>query len=106
MKKELLLLALCLLIDISYAVRCFQCASVDGRHCPDHSKMVDSENHDACITWMLGNGTVILQNVVMFQNECTGAKIDFWTRFINLYYQVQNYTLHSNRVNHICNLNY
>ena len=50
--------------------------------------MVESEDHDACITWRLGNGTVILQNVVTYESECTPAKLDFWTRFINLYYQV------------------
>ena len=43
--------------------------------------------HDACITWKLGNGSVILQNVVVFENECTAPKIEFWTRFIDLYYQ-------------------
>jgi hypothetical protein len=49
--------------------------------------MVESSQHDACITWRLGNSTVILQNVVVFENECTAPKIDFWTRFIDLYYQ-------------------
>ena len=71
----------------AFGLQCWQCASVDGRHCPDNAKLVDSATHDACITWRLGNGTIILQNVVMFENECTTAKVDFWTRFINLYYQ-------------------
>ena len=68
-------------------LQCWQCASVDNRSCPEDAKMVDSSTHDACITWRLGNGTVILQNVVMFENECTITKISFWTRFIDLYYQ-------------------
>ena len=88
MKKIFTLALLSLYLSPSEAVRCYQCASVDGRSCPESAKIVDSGTHDACITWRLGNGTVILQNVVMFENECTAAKIDFWTRFINLYYQV------------------
>ncbi len=72
---------------LSVGLQCLQCAAVDGRTCPNDAKMVDSATHDACITWRLGNGTVILQNVVLFENECTAPKIEFWTNFIDLYYQ-------------------
>ena len=46
-----------------------------------------STQHDACITWRVGNGTVLLQNLVRFSEECAASKIKFWSNFIDLYYQ-------------------
>ncbi len=56
----LLLLSLLLCRDAS-ALRCWQCAAVGGRRCPAGAEAVDSLAHDSCITWTLGNGSVILQ---------------------------------------------
>ena len=81
------LLALSQLPAACWALQCWQCASVDDKRCPEDAKMVESDAHDACITWRLGNGTVLLQNVVVFESECTVDKINFWTKFINLYYR-------------------
>ncbi len=82
-----LLMQLCLCGFGAEAIRCWQCASVDGKMCPESAQLVESASHDSCIVWSLGNGTVLLQNVVRFSNECTATKKDFWTRFINLYYR-------------------
>ena len=78
---------LCCVVGGAEALQCWQCASVDDKRCPEDAKMVESDSHDACITWRLGNGTVLLQNVVVFKSECTVEKINFWTKFINLYYR-------------------
>ena len=75
-------------LQVGSAMRCWQCAAVDGRRCPEDAKLVRSPAHDACITWRVGNGTVLLQNLVRFDEECIGSKVDFWSRFIDLYYQV------------------
>jgi hypothetical protein len=69
------------------AVRCWQCAAVDGRNCPKDAQLMNSLAHDACITWRIANGTVLLQNLVRFSEECSGSKVNFWSRFIDLYYQ-------------------
>lgn len=34
------------------------------------------------MTWRLGNGTVILQNFVQFEEECTQERRHFWRRYI------------------------
>ena len=49
--------------------------------------LVNSMQHDACITWRVGNGTVLLQNLVRFSEECAPSKIKFWSNFIDLYYR-------------------
>ena len=67
--------------------RCWQCAAVDGRKCPEDATLVSSLTHDSCITWRNGNNTVLLQNLVRFSEECTTSKVDFWSKFIDLYYQ-------------------
>ncbi len=77
---------LLLLVPSASGLRCWQCASVGGRRCPDAAEPVDSLTHDSCITWRLGNGSVILQNAVIFEKECTPSKVEFWTNFINMYY--------------------
>ena len=46
-----------------------------------------SETHNACITWRLGNGTILLQNLVSAEEECTDEKISFWSQFVDLYYK-------------------
>ena len=46
-----------------------------------------SEGHNACITWRLGNGTILLQNLVSAEEECTEEKIRFWSQFVDLYYK-------------------
>lgn len=74
-------------IKSSHAIRCWQCAAVDGRKCPDDAKLVNSLAHDSCITWRVGNGSVLLQNLVRFSEECTTSKVNFWSRFIDLYYR-------------------
>jgi hypothetical protein len=81
------LLAASLLPAASLAVQCWQCASTEGKACPDDAKLFTSGSHDACITWRLGNGTVLLQNLVMAQEECTDEKVSFWSRFVDLYYK-------------------
>ena len=43
--------------------------------------------HDACITWRVGNGSILLQNLVRYSEECTASKIKFWSKFIDLYYR-------------------
>ena len=52
-----------------------------------NQKIVDSNTHDACITWRAGNGTILLQNVVRRAEECTKSRIDFWSSFIDMYYR-------------------
>ena len=47
----------------------------------------DFEDHDACITWQLANGTILFQNVVRSDEECHPDKIVFWSNFIDLYYK-------------------
>ncbi len=74
-------------VEVTEAMRCWQCAAVDGRRCPEDAQLVNSQAHDSCITWRVGNGTVLLQNLVRFSEECTGSKINFWSKFIDLYYQ-------------------
>ena len=46
-----------------------------------------SDTHNACITWRLGNGTILLQNLVSAEDECTEEKIGFWSQFVDLYYK-------------------
>ena len=60
---------------------------MDGSLCPNDAKLVDSPDHDACITWRLANGTVLFQNVVRFDEECKGDKVVFWSNFIDLFYK-------------------
>ena len=69
------------------AIQCWQCAAVDGRKCPQDASIVNSLAHDACITWRVGNGTVLLQNLVRLNEECTPSKVNFWSNFIDLYYR-------------------
>ena len=45
------------------------------------------DTHNACITWRLGNGTILLQNLVSAEEECTDEKISFWSQFVDLYYK-------------------
>ena len=71
----------------SQAIQCYQCAAVDGRQCPQDASIVNSLAHDACITWRVGNGTVLLQNLVRLSEECTPSKVNFWSNFIDLYYR-------------------
>ncbi|CAB4060665.1 unnamed protein product [Lepeophtheirus salmonis] len=68
-------------------LHCWKCASVDQQYCPENAVIVTASNEfNACVTWRLGNGTVILQNVVKFDEECTHSKIAFWSKFIDVYY--------------------
>ena len=67
--------------------QCWQCAAAEGRRCPDQAVSTSSAGHDACITWRHGNGSILLQNVVMSVSECSEERIQFWSRFVNLYYQ-------------------
>lgn len=46
-----------------------------------------SDSHSACITWRLGNGTILLQNLVTAEEECTDEKVAFWSQFVDLYYK-------------------
>jgi len=55
--------------------------------CPSESEPFTSSTHDACITWRLGNGTILLQNLVTAQEECTDEKVAFWSQFVDLYYK-------------------
>ncbi|CAB4060786.1 unnamed protein product [Lepeophtheirus salmonis] len=72
---------------IASELHCWKCASVDKQTCPENAVIVPAGNEfNACVTWRLGNGTVILQNVVKFEQECTQSKIAFWSKFINMYY--------------------
>ena len=75
------------LLPLSLAIQCWQCASTEGRSCPGDAKKFTSSSHDACITWRLGNGTILLQNLVHAQEECTDEKVSFWSRFVDLYYK-------------------
>ena len=54
---------------------------------PQKQKIVESNTHDACITWRAGNGTILLQNVVRRVEECTNSRIKFWSSFIDMYYR-------------------
>ena len=74
-------------VPFSSAIRCWQCAAVDGRTCPEDANLVNSNAHDACITWRVGNGSILLQNLVRFSEECTPSKVNFWSKFIDLYYR-------------------
>jgi len=75
------------LVAKSSAITCWQCASTDGKVCPSEAKSFSSSSHDACITWRLGNGTILLQNLVNAQEECTDEKVSFWSQFVDLYYK-------------------
>jgi len=90
MKGGILLIpvSLLLLAHNSQGLQCYQCANTDGKVCPYDASTFTSSSHDACITWRLGNGSIILQNLVSAADECTGEKVKFWSRFIDLYYNV------------------
>ena len=45
----------------AHGLTCYQCANTDGKLCPFDATTFTSSSHDACITWKLGNGSVILQ---------------------------------------------
>ena len=81
------LLVLLTVTPLSLAIQCWQCASTEGKKCPEGAKRFSSSSHDACITWRLGNGTILLQNLVNAQEECTDEKVSFWSRFVDLYYK-------------------
>ena len=51
------------------------------------TKVIESNAHDACITWRAGNGTILLQNVVRKDEECVKSRLTFWSQFIDLYYR-------------------
>ena len=89
MKEKLLIRCFLLtsILQYSQAIQCYQCAAVDGRQCPQDASIVNSLAHDACITWRVGNGTVLLQNLVRLSEECTPSKVNFWSNFIDLYYR-------------------
>ena len=87
LRSSILLAILSTLCRLASTIRCWQCASVDGSICPNDAKLIDSSSHNACITWKLANGTVLLQNVVRFDEECLPQKIKFWSNFIDLYYK-------------------
>ena len=36
---------------------------------------------------ILSNGSVLLQNVVVSLNECSQERIQFWSRFVDIYYK-------------------
>ena len=50
-------------------------------------KVIESNDHDSCITWIAGNGTILLQNIVRHNEECVKSRVIFWSNFINMYYQ-------------------
>ena len=50
-------------------------------------KVIESNDHDSCITWIAGNGTILLQNIVRQNEECVESRVMFWSNFINMYYQ-------------------
>jgi len=75
------------LLPASQAVQCWQCASTAGTACPYQAKPVKSNTHDGCITWRHGNGSILLQNLVVSQNECTEERVAFWSKFVDLYYK-------------------
>jgi len=83
----LIFIALVCHFPISWAIQCWQCASTDGALCPYQAKPFLSSAHDACIIWRHGNGSVLLQNLVVSQNECTYERIVFWSKFVDLYYK-------------------
>ena len=85
--KTLIFLYFAFIFKVNYAIRCWQCAAVDGRSCPEDANLVNSNTHDACTTWRVGNGSILLQNLVRFSEECTSSKINFWGNFIDLYYK-------------------
>ena len=75
------------LLPVTFSITCYQCASADGNSCPSVAKSFTSDSHNACITWRLGNGTILLQNLVTAEDECTDEKISFWSQFVDLYYK-------------------
>lgn len=75
------------MITASRAIQCWQCASTSGKVCPYEAKPFLSSAHDACITWRHGNGSILLQNLVVSQNECTDERVAFWSKFVDLYYK-------------------
>jgi len=75
------------LLPVTFSITCYQCASADGNSCPTVAKSFTSDSHNACITWRLGNGTILLQNLVTAEDECTDEKISFWSQFVDLYYK-------------------
>ena len=80
------MLVLILLPATAAAITCWQCASTEGKRCPDQAETFSSSKHDACITWRLGNGTILLQNLVTAAEECSDEKVAFWSQFVDLYY--------------------
>ena len=50
-----------MVIHQSVGLQCYQCANTDGKVCPYDATTFTSNSHDACITWRLGNGSIILQ---------------------------------------------
>ena len=62
------------------SMQCLQCAMLEGwpTVCPDDGVLESLEVWDACMTWTLDNGTVVLQNFVMAEDDCTEDRLEFW----------------------------
>ena len=73
----------------SQGIQCWQCAATEGRECPGQAVPARSTQHTACITWTHGNGSVLLQNVVVGERECGPDRLQFWARFVDLYYKAK-----------------
>jgi hypothetical protein len=87
MKRKLYFLYLSSILSTVHGIHCWQCASTSGKVCPYQAKPVLSSGHDACIVWRHGNGSILLQNLVVSQNECTEDRVSFWSKFVDLYYK-------------------
>ena len=78
------LLSLLLYYKVSFQVvsplQCLQCARLEGwpTVCPDDGILETLDVWDACMTWTLDNGTTVLQNFVMADEDCTEDRLEFW----------------------------
>ena len=84
-------------------LKCYQCAVIRGKQfskimrkvfqiifffkgystrCPRDSRLYELTGWNACMTWRLGNGTVILQNFVRYEDDCTPSRRRYWRRYM------------------------
>jgi hypothetical protein len=73
---------LLLLLRPALGLECLQCARVPGwpTRCPADGVLESLDDWTACMTWTLDNGTVVLSNFVMEDEECSADRLAYWGR--------------------------
>ncbi|XP_040571183.2 uncharacterized protein [Lepeophtheirus salmonis] len=70
--------------QISKGIKCWQCAAKKGgSKCPDNADIHFLPKWNACMTWTLNTGEVILQNFITAEIDCTPERLNFWEKYID-----------------------